>query len=202
MQMQQKTGNNSTSFQAQTIHIHQGVSETEAREIALNVFNNNFTELSSLAMNTARDRAEEITNDFVKKLQKENPGGLNKAQEPDFQDALFNVQKEYSKSGDKELGDLLVDLLTDRTRHPQRTIAQIVLDESIKTAPKLTEDQLAALAVIFFFQYSRNRSVRSHDLLGQYWDKHIKNFIEKLSKNTSCYQHLDFSGCGSMVSSI
>ena len=123
--MKQKTGNNSTSFQAQNIIINQGASEQEVREIALNVFKDNFIELSDIAKNTAKIRAEEITNDFVKKLQNENPEALNKAQDPDFQDALFNVQKEYAKSGDKELGDLLVNLLADRTQHDQRTIAQI-----------------------------------------------------------------------------
>ncbi len=200
--MKQKTGNNSTSYQAQNIVINQGPSEQQVREIALNVFKDNFIELSDIAKNTARSRAEEITNDFVIKLQKENPDALNKAQDPDFQDALFNVQKEYAKSGDKELGYLLVDLLTDRTRHNQRTIAEIVLSESIKTAPKLTEDQLAALATIFFFRYSKNKGITNQDNLGQFWDKHIQHFLEKLSKNNSCYTHLQFTACGSLGPSI
>ncbi len=200
--MKQKTGNNSTSFQAQNIIINQGASEQEVREIALNVFKDNFIELSDIAKNTAKIRAEEITNDFVKKLQNENPEALNKAQDPDFQDALFNVQKEYAKSGDKELGDLLVNLLADRTQHDQRTIAQIVLSESIKTAPKLTDDQLAALAIIFLFRYSKNYNILTHEILGRFWDHHVKFFIEKLSKNNSCYQHLQFAGCGSMIPAI
>ena len=47
----------------------------------------------------------------LSKLQREHPAGLEKSYDPDFQYALFTVQKEYARNGDKDLGDLLVDLL-------------------------------------------------------------------------------------------
>jgi hypothetical protein len=40
-------------------------------------------------------RGEAITDRFIEKLQSENPEGLKQAETPDFQDALFTVQKEY-----------------------------------------------------------------------------------------------------------
>lgn len=178
--------------------INNGLTYSEIREIALDVFRSNFYELAGLAKETARIRAEEITEEFLQKLQKENPNGLIKSQDPDFQYALFEVQREYAKHGDKDLGNLLVDLLVDRSKHGQRDILQIVLNESLTTAPKLAENHLAALAVIFLLRYTQNNALINHERLGDYLDQNVKRFIKKLTKNTVCYQHLEFSGSGSI----
>lgn len=175
-----------------------GLTYAEVRDVALDIFRSNFYELSGIAKETAKARAEEITEAFLEKLQKENPAGLDKSYDPDFQYALFTVQKEYARNGDKDLGDLLVDLLVDRSKQEQRDILQIVLNESLSTAPKLTDSQLSALSVIFLFKYTQNSSVGNHKLLGEYFDKYIAPFVSKIVKNLACYQHLEYSGCGSI----
>ena len=175
-----------------------GLSYAEVREVALDIFRANFYELAGAAKETARARAEEITEEFLKKLEKDNPAGLGKSEDPDFQYALFTVQKEYARNGDKDLGDLLVDLLVDRSKHDQRDILQIVLNESLSTAPKLTETQLSVLAIIFLFRYTQNHGIGNHDLLAKYFDQQVFPFAERLVKNASCYQHLEFTGCGSI----
>lgn len=194
----QRSGDNSTNIQANEIVVHQGLSYPEVKEVALDVFRANFYELSSKAQEIARTRAEEITDDFLKKLQTDNPSGFSKSEDPDFQYALFTVQKEYARNGDHDLGDLLVDLLVDRSKQEQRNILQIVLNESLNTAPKLTNDQLAVLAIIFLFKYTQNFGVGNHQRLGEYFDKNVLPFADKLSKSNSCYQHLEYSGCGSI----
>ena len=157
-----------------------------------------FYELTGAAKDTASIRVEEITDQVIKKLEKDFPAGLQKAKDPDFQYALFTVQKEYARNGDKDLGDLLVDLLVDRSKQDQRDILQIVLNESLSTAPKLTDTHLAALAVIFLFKYTQHHGVGNHQTFGEYLDKHLLPFVSKLSKNRAGYQHLEFSGCGSV----
>lgn len=196
----QEVGEGATAIQAggSVTVTKVGLTYSEVREVALDVFRANFYELAGAAKEIARARAEEITEEFLQKLEKDNPTGLGKSEDPDFQYALFTVQKEYARNGDKDLGDLLVDLLVDRSKHDQRDILQIVLNESLSTAPKLTDTNLAALAVIFFFKYTQNQGIGSHKMLGESLDKHLLPFAPKLTKNQSCYQHLEFSGCGSI----
>lgn len=194
----QRSGDSSTNIQANEIIIHQGPSYSEVKEIALAVFRDNFYDLAGKARHIARERADEITEEFLQKLQAENPLGFLKSEDPDFQHALFTVQKEYARTGDRDLGDLLVDLLVDRSKQEQRDILQIVLNESLNTAPKLTNDQLAVLAIVFLFRYTQNFTVGNHQMLGEYFDQHVLPFAEKLSKSDSCYQHLEYSGCGSI----
>ncbi len=175
-----------------------GLTLAEARTVAMDVAKATFYELSGAAKETAAARVEEITERVLAKLLKDYPEGLQKAIDPDFQYALFSVQKEFARNGDKDLGDLLVDLLVDRSKQDQRDILQIVLNESINTAPKLTEQHLAALAVIFLLRYTRNNGVGNHDLFGKYLDEHVKPFASKLPRSNAAYQHLDFTGCGSI----
>lgn len=197
---EQHVESNSTAIQAGenvTVIQNNGLSYSDVKEVALDVFTNNFYILAGKAQDVARERAEQITEDFLKKLQKENPEGFSKAEDPDFQHALFTIQKEYARNGDEDLGDLLIDLLVDRSKQEQRDILQIVLNESLNVAPKLTDNQLAALAIIFFFKYTQNYGVLDHNKLGENLDR-VESFIDKLSKNISCYQHLEFSSCGSI----
>ncbi len=197
---QQQVGEGATAVQAggSVIITQVGLSYSEVRDVALDVFRANFYQLAGPAMETAKARAQEITEDFLKKLQQENPDGFGKGQDPDFQHALFTVQKEYARTGDKDLGDLLVDLLVDRSKQDQRDILQIVLNESLATAPKLTDAQLAVLAVIFLFRYTQSQWIGNHQQLGEYFDRHVLPFSSKLVKNSACYQHLEFTGCGSV----
>lgn len=197
----QDVGSGATAIQAggSVTVVNVGVTSSEARQIALDVAKATFYELTGTAKETASIRVEEITDQVIKKLEKDFPAGLQKAKDPDFQYALYTVQKEYARNGDKELGDLLVDLLVDRSKQDQRDILQIVLNESLSTAPKLTDSQLAALAVIFLFKYTQNDGVGNNQLLGEYLDKYVFQFIHKLSKNRAGYQHLEFAGCGSIL---
>lgn len=196
----QNVGDGATAIQAagNVTVVNVGVTASEARQIALDVAKATFYELTGIAKETASIRVEEITDQVIKKLETDFPEGLQKSKDPDFQYALYTVQKEFARNGDKELGDLLVDLLVDRSKQDQRDILQIVLNESLATAPKLTDTHLAALAVIFLFKYTQNFGIGNHQMFGDYLDKHLLPFVQKLSKNHAGYQHLQFSGCGSI----
>lgn len=194
----QKAGNNSTNVQADSITINNGITYLEARDIALDVFRANYLQLSEQANRTARERAEEITTEFLSQLEVQNKEGIINAQDPDFQHALFTVQKEYARTGDKDLGDLLVDLLVDRTKHDKRTILQIVLNESLSVAPKLTGEQIASLSIIFLVRYTINNSLTNLPKLLDYFDSHFAPFASMITKSASCFQHLEFAGCGTI----
>lgn len=176
-----------------------GVSAAEARQIALDMAKITFNELAGEAKETLSGRVEEITDRVISKLEKEYPDGLRKATDPDFQYALLTVQKQYGRTGDKDLGDLLVELLVDRSKQDQRDILQIVLNESLEVAPKLTVSQIATLSVMFLFRYTKDHSVTSNERLAEYLDEFILKFVDLLLKSPSTYQHLEFAGCGSVA---
>lgn len=191
----QKSGDQSTNIQAGDLTINLGVTYAEAKDIALSVYNDNTLALSEEAAKLARERAEELTAQFLEKLRAENEEGIASAKDPDFQHVLFSAQKEYARTGDKELGDLLVDLLVDRTKNSERSLIQIVLNESLATVPKLTSDQLAVLSIILFFRDTTVSGIDSIKAFTGVLDRIIEPFSGSITKNPICYQHLDFAGC-------
>jgi hypothetical protein len=194
----QKAGDASLNIQAGQIHISKGLSYEDVKTIALDVFKSNFYQLAGVAKDTARKRAEEITDKFLADLMTRNPEGLQNVEDPDFQYAMFTAQKAYARTGDKELGDILVDILVDRTKEPNRSILQIVLTESLEIAPKLTRNQLDALSIIFSLKYTRYLKMGNINALRHYLDYRISPFVEGITKSDTCYQHLEYAGCGSI----
>ena len=196
---QQTALQNASAYQAgRDLVVYQGLSYNEVRSVALDVFESNFFRLSGHAIKTAEQRAIEVTDKFLNRLQHEYPEGFAQAEDPGFQSALFSIQKEHARLGDDELSDLLVDLLVDRSRHPQRDIIQIVLDESLKTAPKLTKGQLAILSIVFFFKNTQNQNICNHQNLANHFDRMIKIFTENIPNSYSSLQHIAYAGCGSI----
>jgi len=204
----QEGGENSTNYQAGTILVkqditYQGITYQDVKNIATDVFKSNYLELSAKASDTARQRAEELVDDFLTKVKERNPTSLNSMEEPGMQYAVFTAQKEYAKTGDKDLSDMLVDILVDRAAQQERNLKQIVLDESLSIVPKLTSSQLDTLTIIFILKYSSSFQVGSISSLKKYLEEYILPFTSILSKEQSLYQHLEFAGCGSIsLSSI
>lgn len=195
-QNQSATGGSTAVQAARDVVIVQGVTASEARQIALDVMRANLLEFSSIAKETALQRGEEITGKFVDKLEKEHPEGLKQATSPSFQDALFTLQKEYAKAGDKDLGDLLIDLLVDRTKQAERDFVQLVLSESLVTAPKLTNAQINTLSVIFMVRYvAMNGAPTLEELATRLAVPPLQG---DFAASAAALQHLEFAGCGSL----
>lgn len=177
---------------------HVGLTIHEAKELFNDLFDLNFYKLQGKAQATAQERNNEVTEKFLQKLQDEYPAGLQQSENPDFQDALFTVQKEYAKAGDKDLGDILVDLLVDRSKQETRNILQIVLNESLHAAPKLTNSQLAILSIIFCLRHVQARKIGNHQQLHEWLSKYIQSLANNIIASKSCFQHIVFTGCGSV----
>jgi len=195
----QQVGEGATAIQAAgSVVINNGLTYTEVRAVVLDVFQSNFLQLAGEAKEIARQRAEEITDKFLGKLQKENPAGLSQAQSPDFQYGLFSVQRDFARTADSNLGDLLVDLLVDRTKRTERDMVQIVLNECLLVAPKLTNAQLSALAVVFYFKYCSEVGIVTFQQLSAKLEQFVRPFLETLPRSATSYQHLEFAGCGTV----
>lgn len=192
----QDAGDNSTNLQGQQVIVNQGISYSDAKEIANDVFKLNFIELKQEAAQIAQERAEEVTDKVISQLNERSPESLTEFETPALQDALFTVQKQYAISGDEDLGDLLVDILVDRAAAPTRNMVQIVLDESLSIAPKLTLEQFDTLTLNFLLISTRRLDVTTYEELIAHFNKRVTPFIESLSNKHSDYTHAEYLGCG------
>lgn len=183
-----------------SVVITQGVTYTECRQIALDLIRENLTKGSALAMEIVDQRVQGFLDQFLEKLQKENPKGIEQAHDPGFQHSLFEAEKEYARTGDDDLAKTLVDLLVDRSKQEKRNFRQVVIEESISTVAKLTYQQLAILAVVFVFHRVRFAPVDSVESLCKFFDKVVSPFVGSLPEDLQHYQHLEFTAAATRVS--
>jgi hypothetical protein len=92
----QKAGAGSWQIQAQVYNA--GLGYADVREIAMDVFRQNFLTLAGDAVDLARTRAESITNRYLDGLQNRYPEGLASASDPGLQRILYQVQTEFAVS--------------------------------------------------------------------------------------------------------
>jgi hypothetical protein len=192
----QEAGDNSVNYQAATI-IQTGLTYREAKEVALDVFKENFLTLKAHAAEVAAKRAEELVEKFIDEV-KDKPELLNAVQEPSMQAALYSAQKSYAISGDEDLADMLVDILVERAGRNDHRLRRIVLDESLEVAAKLTAKQLDLLTIVFLFKFAKFLSVTSLETLKKTFEISVKPFTHSLPPSTSDFQHLEYCNCGTL----
>jgi len=192
-------GDSSTNLQAQSIIVQQGITYRDAKEIALDVYKDNFYKLSEEASRVAIKRAEELTDNFLDKLKKDKSSSVESMNDPGMQVALFSAQKEYAKTGDEDLQNLLVDILVERSKSKVRDIKQIVLDESLEIAPRLTVEQFDVLTISWLLTKTKHNGLHNLIEFQRFINQTILQFVESLTTSSSCYEHLQYLGCGSII---
>ncbi|MDK3014535.1 LPO_1073/Vpar_1526 family protein [Bacillus sp. RB3] len=188
-------GDDSTNIQAQNVTIqHNGLSYTEVKEVAMDVFKSNFYNLGQTVEKVINERAEEIINEYLKRLMSKNPEALKETEDADLRFIIYEAQKNHARRGDKEIAHLLVDMLIDRTVTKEETLVKIVYNEALEILPKLTLKQINILTVIFILRYLKLNNVFYIEQL----DLAIKKFATVVPEEEFFYQHLQYAGCVSI----
>lgn len=198
----QVAGDGSTNIQSGTITIHQGISYKDVKEIALDIFNANFLKLSQNAAEIATKRAEELTENFLKKLQKEAPSSIKSMENPAMQMGLYAAQRAYAKTGDKDLGEILIQILVDRAQLEKRELEQIILEESLNIAEKLNSEQFDFITLVFIIRNIYIFNATNLNKLKSVLNIYITPFIDKLSNNKLCCSYISYTGCGNYLQFI
>jgi hypothetical protein len=192
-QEQRSAGNNSTLYQSdRDIVINHNSNYQEMRQISLDVYKANCLELKDIASKVAYDRATEITDKLLNKIVKIS-NDFNFASDPDFQYLIYSMQTEFARTGDEYLGDLLTDVITDRSQNKDRDILQITLNESVAVIPKLTRNQINALSIIQIFFHTKFTANNPNDFERKFQKIYnLTKGVESLSE--SDFLHLQYSG--------
>jgi hypothetical protein len=205
-QSDQKAGEGAAAIQAggsadgatvnQTNNYGLTVTFDDIRTIARDAFRADFVQLLGQAGDIAEARANRVTERFLERLQAENPAGINQANTPDFRYALLSAQKAQARSGDENLETLLVDLLVERSREQERSLQQIVLNEALDVAARLTAEQVSALTISFAIRRTINNGVLDMPNFVRVIAENVMPFISNAKLSDASFSHLAFTGCG------
>ncbi|MCF3137051.1 LPO_1073/Vpar_1526 family protein [Streptomyces olivochromogenes] len=149
----QKAGDGSQLVQAGTVNNNYGISVKDAEHICIRLMEERFASYSQQAFQTAKARVEEFTYNYLKALTEKSPQAIENLGDPGVLAAVLEAEEGYAKTGDVNLGEILVEMLVKRTSETSRDTRQLALNEAIGAVQKLTDKHLDALSLIFFLTH-------------------------------------------------
>lgn len=201
-ELNQTSGHNSNNYQSSNMQIinNNGLSYSDVKDIALTIFEQNFYRLSENAAIEARRRAEELVQKFIDTMYNYKKNlDINIFESPGFQHSLVSAQIEYAKSGEEQILDILINVIVERADSTKHTIKNILLDEAIKTIPKLTQSHLNLLSSIFVFSNYRLEITTLDELVNKLIFM-FKNFMYVIYFGDLFPNHLISMGCATRSS--
>ncbi len=162
----QRSGDNSTNIQAEIVQV--GISYSEARTIAEDVYRQNALSLARDAADIAEARVSRLHDRFLEKLRTSKSEAPAELSSPDFQYALFEAQKAYAKVGGQESLEILTDLLVKRSSESGESTLQITLNESIQIVGRLNQQHIAAITLSFLLRHADFRATTFDDFVQRF----------------------------------
>jgi len=92
----------------------------------------------------------------------------------------------------------LTEMLIDRTRREERSLAQVVLGEALIVAPKLTPRLFDAVTALFVLRYVTFTGARDPSIVIGILRQHLAPFLEHWPHSQAEWQHLAYTGCGTL----
>lgn len=198
---QQGGGDRSTNIQAggAVTVVNNGLTPDDAAALALALIRPELERFRGEAVQIVEKRATEFVNEaLLPKMLELYPAGIATFADPDIQYAVTAAQRTYGRTGDRDVADVLVDILIDRTKQTQRDVLQIALTESLDVAARLTADQFAVLSLVWLLGYTMNNALGSRDALHSYFDTFYAPLIPVVKTTPATFQHLEYAGCGAV----
>jgi hypothetical protein len=146
-------------------------------------------------------RLDEFNRSLLRRFAHLDLANPNAFKDPDFLYAVTRAQHGYARSGEKEIGDILIDLISERSRVNSRDRLSLTLDAAVETASTLTLNEFAALSVVFFLRYASVMYAGNIEWLARYFSKNLDPFVNDISREASSYYYIESQQCGTIGSS-
>jgi hypothetical protein len=144
-ELKQEAGDNSQQIQAINYY-NIGIDEKRAREICDEIFLTRINEYTKEANNTALERAKELEDRVIPKMEAIKDGFKTLA-DPSFQFLLAEAQKTAAKTERPADYDLLSELLIQRIEKGEDRNARTGINHAVEIVDELSDDALLGLTV-------------------------------------------------------
>jgi hypothetical protein len=190
----QVTGDHSTAIQATNVTvIHQADKEMMA-DIARSVVQRDMETLANKAFDSFKVRTETLTDTLITKLAENSDFKKEKFEDPRYQFALGDAQREYGKDGSPHLRDELVNLLVRMNVESSDEKSKLYA-EAIKVIPQLTRAQVNAIAIKTGVQYLQ-KPITDQAGFVKYFEGSVFPFLIGAARSQYDFSHIEYARCG------
>lgn len=174
-----------------------GVSPEQMQAI-IEAIGDQIPKFAAIAKEIADQRLEYFEKIILEKFEKrmaEGEANANSFQDPDFQYLIGQAQHAYARSGDADLGDLLGDLIAERSKFPTQSLRSLSLNAAVETTPKLSYLQINQLTYIFILRYLRFSGINSLQGIAGSYSVLLDPLRNSLKSHQTSLLYLQARGC-------
>ena len=186
----QTAGEGATQIQANNINYFVGIDETKAKEISMEVFNNQRQMVTAEAFEVAKKRVEMLESKLIPRIA-EIEGALNEFAKPEFQFALGSAQR-TAASSEREIDlELLTELLACRIEKGNQRKVNVGLRCAVEVVNEIDDDALCALTVahaVTAWMPAHGDCLQGLDILNDLFGKLM---YQNLPDNNDWLEHLE-----------
>ena len=193
----QLLGSNAVGFQAERdIIVKNGIDADELTRI-LDLHNNYIVNIATqTARQTAQERVEELTPKIIERITSQPNSAPEALKDPDFHFALFKAQQAYARSGEPDVGEILVDLIGRRATEGVRTRLALSLNDAIEKVASLTANEFATLSIIYVLRYTRRLNINNYERFIDWLRESVLPYVADLPDHDLSLSHLEAQSCG------
>jgi hypothetical protein len=193
--LSQKGGRESMNLQ-DCDNVQIGLSYSETKALFVDLFELNFPKFRAIAQEEAKNNIEKLSNKFADRLQKLDLIDTKILETPDFHFNLYRAIEIGARHNDENLQDTLAELLVKRISFNGDDTIRTILNESIQTVEKVSNNQLKMLTFSFFmFEYWTKMKIKTWAEFNEYVVEYIQPFMDYEYKDIDIL-HLNY--CGSI----
>lgn len=182
---------NSTQIGVQYI----GMTPEQAARQTIALFMDNFPKLQALAKDTAEQRATELCNEILKKLEDKQVRDFTPFTQPDVQFVLYEAQKNYARFGEKEVMKILTELVVNRIQNDDKGHFKRIMDNAVIVASDLSSTQLDCLSALFMLTKVHFSGIKNIEDLKEFFNYISSIFnLENIEFGRE-FSYLLFKGC-------
>ncbi|ANM12020.1 LPO_1073/Vpar_1526 family protein [Rhizobium sp. N324] len=123
-------------------------------------------------------------------------GNPSAFQDPDFQYHVLRARNAFARSGDEELGEILISMISTRSNQNGRDRVTLSLNEAIERSGLLTSEDFAVITLCFLMRYCRS-PVTSIEELGRHF-RNLTPFASEIQTERASCQYIESLGLGSI----
>lgn len=198
----QSGGDSSSALQAGRDINFNGLSYCDARQLFLDLFEQNIQRHTSQAVEIATKRASVFVENLLSRMAAQAPDCADSFSDPGMHVAVRNAEKSYAASGEDDLGEILVNLLVDRATHPAEKYVKLVLSQAVEIAPLLSSSHWNALSFVFIVRefFPHLAAIRGPEELAEKIERFVKPVIaDGLPRSVMEFRHILHTNTGVQV---
>jgi hypothetical protein len=108
---------------------------------------------------------------------------------------IGDAQEAFARSGDKNVKDVLLDIVARRSKSTTQTREAITLNSAARIATNLTLDEFSNLALVYVLRYTM-RTVRNFNDFCTYFEATVMPLAKTATKEESSIRHIEANACG------